>query len=129
LPLGKVPLHPQGADPKGFHVYPKMTPVDTVAAQYARKARMVILDARAPTDYAQQHIAGAVSVPFYDPSPYLDALPKDAWLVCYCGCPHAASGQLARKLLDAGFTKVTVLDERLGDWQQKGHPVRSGESP
>ena len=126
IPLGKVPLHPKGPEPVGFEVFPKFTKVDIVAREYQRKAKLVLLDARPPPDYAREHIAGAVSVPFYDPSPYLDKLPKDAWMVAYCGCPHAESGALAQRLLAAGFTKVTVLDEGLWDWKQKGHPMRAG---
>jgi cytochrome c oxidase cbb3-type subunit III len=129
IPLGPVPLHAHGPEPRGFHALPDMTSVDVVARELARGARMVLLDARAPSDYKQSHIAGAVSVPFYDPSPYLEALPKDAWLVCYCGCPHAESGSLAKQLKQVGFRKVTVLDEGLGVWSEKGHPVRSGLEP
>jgi rhodanese-related sulfurtransferase len=82
---------------------------------------MVLLDARVPSDYEQEHIQGAVSVPFYDPSPYLAALPKSAWMVCYCACPHAESGVLAEKLQAAGFKKVTVLAEGLYGWSGKGY--------
>ena len=106
-----------------------MTPVETVHAQLERGARMALLDARVPTDYAQMHIQGAVSVPFYDPSPYLHALPKNAWLVCYCGCPHAEAGALAEKLLNAGFRKVTVLDEGLPMWVERGYPLQPGTQP
>jgi cytochrome c oxidase cbb3-type subunit 3/ubiquinol-cytochrome c reductase cytochrome c subunit len=106
-----------------------MTSVDVVAAEYKRKAKMVILDARVPSDYENVHIAGAVSVPFYDPDPYFKDLPKSAWLVCYCGCPHAESGTLARKLSAAGFSNVTVLDEGLFDWIDKGHPISHGRAP
>jgi cytochrome c oxidase cbb3-type subunit 3/ubiquinol-cytochrome c reductase cytochrome c subunit len=129
LPLGPVPLNPRGPEPKGFTVHPGTTSVDIVNAELTRGAKMAILDARAPSDYAAQHIAGAVSVPFYDPAPYLDKLPKSAWLVCYCSCPHAESGQLAQKLLAAGFKKVTVLNEGLGVWSSKKYPVTTGEAP
>jgi cytochrome c oxidase cbb3-type subunit 3/ubiquinol-cytochrome c reductase cytochrome c subunit len=129
IPLGPVPLNPKGPEPKGFKPFPAMTSVDVVAAEYKRKAKMVIIDARVPSDYENVHIAGAVSVPFYDPDPYFDELPKSAWLVCYCGCPHAESGTLARKLAAAGFTKVTVLDEGLFDWIDKGHAVSHGRAP
>ena len=84
---------------------------------------------RARHAWCVSHIRGAVSVPFYDPSPYLAALPRDAWLVCYCGCPHAESGSLARQLQEAGFRKVTVLDEGLSVWGEKGHPLSSGLTP
>jgi len=129
LPMGPVPLNPRGPEPQGFRPQPATAPADLVKAQLDRGARMGILDARAPSDYTNEHIAGAVSVPFYDPEPYVAALPKNAWLVCYCACPHAESGQLASKLAAKGFTKVTVLDEGLGVWKMKKYPTRTGLEP
>ena len=129
LALGPVPLHPKGPEPRGFTVHPGTTGVDLVKAELDRGAKMGILDARAPSDYINEHITGAVSVPFYDPTPYLDKLPKNAWLVCYCACPHAESGQLAQKLLAAGFKKVTVLNEGLLVWRSKQYPTSKGERP
>ena len=126
IPLGRVPLHPKGPEPLGFNVHPKMTSADVIKAQLDRGARMVVLDARAPSDYMNEHITGAVSVPFYEPEPYFAGLPKSSWLVCYCGCPHAESGQLAQKLLANGFTKVTVLDEGLGFWKTKKYGTHTG---
>lgn len=129
LPLGPVPLNPNGPEPNGFKVASGFVSADVVAAELRRGARMAILDARAPPDYTGEHIAGAVSVPFYDPDPYVSALPKDAWLVCYCGCPHAESGQLAQKLRGKGFTKVTVIDEGLRYWVTKKYATRAGTLP
>jgi cytochrome c oxidase cbb3-type subunit 3 len=129
IPLGLTPLHPHGPEPAGFHAYPEMTSVDMVKAQLDRGARMGVLDARAPSDYLIGHIAGAVSVPFYDPDPYLASLPKNAWLVCYCACPHAESGQLARKLATSGFAKVTVLDEGFIVWRARNYPTHDGPDP
>ena len=129
IPLGPVPLNPRGPEPVGFHLSPATTPADLVKAQLDRGAKMALLDARAPSDYASEHIVGAVSVPFYDPDPYVSALPRDAWLVCYCACPHAESGQLAKKLLDKGFGKVTVLDEGLGVWRSKKYGTHTGWDP
>jgi cytochrome c oxidase cbb3-type subunit 3 len=129
LALGPVPLNPKGPEPVGFKTFPAATPAETVKKELDRHAKMAILDARAPSDYTNDHIAGAVSVPFYDPDPYIEALPKDAWLVCYCSCPHAESGQLAQKLVSKGFSKVTVLDEGLGFWRSKKYETRSGADP
>jgi cytochrome c oxidase cbb3-type subunit III len=129
LPLGPVPLNPRGPEPVGFRTTPLTTPADAIKAQLDRGARMGILDARAPSDYLNEHIAGAVSVPFYDPDPYVAQLPKDAWLVCYCSCPHAESGTLAQKLAAKGFTKVTVLDEGLGIWKARKYATRVGLDP
>jgi rhodanese-related sulfurtransferase len=124
-----VPLNPRGPEPKDFRVQPASTPADVVKAQLDHGARMALLDARAPSDYVSEHISGALSVPFYDPTPYIHLLPKDVWYVCYCACPHAESGQLAQKLAAAGFTKVTVLDEGIGVWRQRGYGTHSGMDP
>jgi cytochrome c oxidase cbb3-type subunit 3 len=129
LPLGPVPIHPRGPEPIGFAAKGAPTPIEVIKAQLDRGARMALLDARAPSDYVNEHIAGAVSVPFYEPQPYFAALPKDAWLVCYCACPHAESFQLAQKLLAKGFTKVTVLDEGLPVWRSRKYPTHSGMDP
>jgi cytochrome c oxidase cbb3-type subunit 3 len=129
IPLGPVPLNPKGPEPAGFRPYPETTSADQIKAQLDRHARMALLDARAPSDYTGEHIAGAVSVPFYDPDPYFDALPKNAWLVCYCACPRAESGTLAQKLQAKGFTKVTVLAEGIGFWRSKQYGTHTGVDP
>jgi len=129
LPLPKLPQNPKGRDPRGFRKHPETTPLDVVYREMKAGARLALLDARAPSDYLREHIKGAASVPYYDPSPYLDKLPKDTWLVSYCSCPHAESKTLAQKLLNAGFEKVTVLDEGIGAWRAKGHPVVSEDPP
>jgi mono/diheme cytochrome c family protein/rhodanese-related sulfurtransferase len=128
LPLGQVPLNPRGREPTGFRPG-TTTPADVVKAALSQGARMAFLDARAPSDYINEHIAGAVSVPFYDPAPYLPRLPKDVWYVCYCACPHAESGQLAAKLGAAGYKKVTILDEGIGVWHARGYGTRTGLDP
>jgi cytochrome c oxidase cbb3-type subunit 3/ubiquinol-cytochrome c reductase cytochrome c subunit len=129
IPLGPVPLNPSGPEPIGFKAWPGTTPADVIKAQMDRHVRVVLLDARAPSDYTYEHLAGAVSVPFYDPDPYFAALPKDVWLVAYCACPHAESGQLAQRLTSKGFKKVTVLDEGLGFWKSKGYGTSKGLAP
>ncbi len=129
IPLGPVPLNPKGPEPIGFLTYPQNTPADVVKKQLDRGARMAILDARAPSDYSNSHIKGAVSVPFYDPAPYFDKLPKDSWLVCYCSCPHAESGMLAAALQKQGFKKVTVIAEGLPAWASRSYGTSTGTEP
>lgn len=129
IPLGPVPLNPNGPEPVGFQRQPQTTKAEVIKRELDRGAKLAFLDARAPSDYTNEHISGAVSVPFYDPDQYFAGLPRDAWLVCYCSCPHAESGQLASKLVAHGFTKVTVLDEGLGFWRNKGYGTHSGIDP
>jgi cytochrome c oxidase cbb3-type subunit 3/ubiquinol-cytochrome c reductase cytochrome c subunit len=129
LPLGTVVIHPHGPEPVGFVATPQTTHLDVVKAQLDAGARMALLDARAQSDYINEHIVDSVSVPFFDADTYLSQLPKDVWLVCYCSCPHAESGQLAQKLLQSGFAKVTVLDEGLRLWKAKGYATHTGFEP
>lgn len=129
IPLGPVPLNPKGPEPVGFRMHPQTTGADIVHHELERGAKMALLDARAPSDYLNDHIKGAVSVPFYDPDPYFAGLPRDAWLVCYCACPHAESSTLAAKLIAKGFKKVTVLDEGLGVWRTKKYGTKTGIDP
>jgi cytochrome c oxidase cbb3-type subunit 3/ubiquinol-cytochrome c reductase cytochrome c subunit len=126
IPLGPVPLNPKGPEPNGFKPFPATTSADVIKAELDKKAKMALLDARAPSDYVNEHITGAVSVPFYDPDPYVADLPKDAWLVCYCSCPHAESRGLAQALMSKGFAKVTVLDEGLPYWKSRGYGTERG---
>ena len=129
IPLGPVPLNAGGPEPEGFQAQPLTTKATIIKRELDRGARLALLDARAPSDYTNDHIAGAVSVPFYDPDQYFSQLPKDTWLVAYCSCPHAESGTLASKLVAAGFKKVTVLDEGLGFWHRQGYATHAGIDP
>lgn len=126
--VGPVVLNPGGPDP-GFVDGQRYTPADVVHAALARGAAMAFVDARAPSDYVAGHIAGATNVPFYQVALYRDALPKDFWIVAYCGCPHAESGIVHDDLKAHGFTKVTVLDEGYYVWRDRGYPVRQGAAP
>lgn len=118
-PAGPAPSLPDG----------RFVSVDVVQAALMSGARLVLADARAPTDYVAQHIEKAISVPFYEADKYLDKLPRDATIVAYCGCPHAASGALADQLEAKGFSGVKVLDEGYYVWRDRGYPVKAGVAP
>ncbi len=122
-------LDPAGPDAAFDDVGPSFVPAARVNEAMARRARLVVLDARPPADYVASHVLGAQSMPFYAVDARVDALPKDVWIVTYCGCPHAESGALAQALRSRGFTKVRVLDEGFAHWQATGYPVRSGAAP
>ena len=103
--------------------------VEALHAALDRGERLLLADARTPSDYVAMHIEGAVSVPFYEPQKYVDRLPTDVTLVAYCGCPHAASGSLVDKLAQRGYTRLKVLDEGYFAWRDKGYALRAGVSP
>lgn len=106
----------------------RFVPVDTVKAALDAGRRMVLLDARPPSDYSRAHIAHAISAPFYETADYAAQIPKDAPVVTYCGCPHAESGVAADTLRARGYTTF-VLDEGFTVWRERGYPVRGGPRP
>lgn len=125
--LGSVVLNPGGPEPN-FDPAADFVPADLVKAELDRGATMVIADARAPSDYVAMHVRGAVSVPFYQVASYAPEVPKERFVVTYCACPHAISGQ-ARDAFRALGYRSSVLDEGVLVWRDRGYPVRGGASP
>lgn len=126
--LKNVVLNPKGPQPD-FKEGADFVPVDTVKKELDRGASMIILDARAPGDYALMHVAGAISVPFYTVNDYAAQIPKDRWILTYCACPHAASVKARDALRALGYKRVAVLDEGINVWRDRGYPVRGSAKP
>lgn len=116
-------INPDGGAPDFSTGGDRFISVADVFAAYDGGAKLMMLDARPPCDYVEEHITGAVSVPFYDGASYVDQLPTDDWIVTYCACPHAEASALYDVLVGAGLTKVKVLDEGLPLWIENGHPT------
>lgn len=96
---------------------------DAVAAQ----SRIILLDARPTSDWLIERLPGALPVPYYDIEPIIARLPRDGtWIVAYCGCPHAASGEVIDALREAGFENTAVLDEGVYHWIEEGYPTEEG---
>lgn len=127
--LGQVVQHPGGQTPAFAAQSGRYLPAADLKAALDAGAKMAILDARPPADYPAFHLPGAVSTPFYAVANYLAQLPTDTWIVTYCACPHAESGQAADVLLAHGFTTVKVLDEGILFWKVQGYPLSTGITP
>ena len=91
----------------------------------------VFVDAREAPEYAEGHIAGALSVPFDD------AVAKPALLepfkkmgkplILYCsGGDCELSKDLARNMLADGIRKVLVFTDGMPAWKAAGYPVETG---
>lgn len=123
--LKNVVLNPRGKQP-GFPENVDYIKVDVVKAELDKGASMIIVDARAPGDYALMHVAGAISVPFYMVEQYAKEIPEDRYILTYCACPHAASVKARDALRGLGYKRVAVLDEGINVWRDRGYPVRGG---
>lgn len=106
---------------------PRFVSIDQVAKAMAAKQRMILVDARPPSDWMRMHATGAVSIPYHDLK-RLGDLPKDGtWIIAYCACPHHLSGIVVDELRKRGYTHTAVLDEGIIEWQRRDYPVVAAE--
>lgn len=91
--------------------------------QWIDQDAVTLVDVREPSEYAAQHIPGAVLVPLSRFSPAQIPVVQDKKLVLYCRSGNR-SGQAAQRLLQAGFEDVTHLSGGLPDWVEKGFPLQ-----
>ena len=123
-PTGIEPLvlNPRGKDPTFTARDDRFVGVDQVNAALAAKRRMIIIDARPPSEWRRVHVTGAVSIPYHDMK-RLAEVPKDVWAVAYCACPHHLSGDVVNELIRLGHKRALVLDEGINEWHRRGYPV------
>jgi rhodanese-related sulfurtransferase len=91
----------------------------------------LFVDAREAPEYAEGHIAGALSVPFDEAvkNPALLEPFKKAGkpLILYCsGGDCELSKDLARNMLAEGIRKVLVFTDGLPAWKAAGYPMEAG---
>ena len=120
---GPIVLNPKGQAPAFTMREDRYVGIDQVAKALQEKRRLIIADARAPSDYLNLHIAGAISTPHYDKKA-LDDLPNDGtWVVAYCACPHHASGEVVDALRAKKYPHTAVMDEGILFWKDHGYPL------
>ena len=97
--------------------------VEQVKQALDEKRKMVIIDARAPSDWMRVHIPGAVSIPYHDMK-RLSEIPNDGtWILAYCACPHHLSGDVVNELRKRGYKHAAILDEGILEWHRRHYPV------
>jgi cytochrome c oxidase cbb3-type subunit 3 len=116
-------IHPRGKTPDFSLRDGRFVSAEQVKRALADKRRLILIDARSPSDWIQFHIPGAVPIPYYD-ADKLDRVPKDGtWVVAYCACPHHASGEVVDALRRRGYPNTAVLDEGILFWRRSGYPL------
>jgi cytochrome c oxidase cbb3-type subunit 3 len=116
-------IHPEGAAPDFSLRDGRFVSAEQVQQALEAKRRMILIDARSPSDWLQFHIPGAVPIPYYDTAK-LDRIPSDdTWVVAYCACPHHASGEIVDALRRRGRTHTAVLDEGILFWRRTGYAL------
>lgn len=125
LLLGLALLGPSGAQAQQFPV----ATAEHVKAWIDNHRKMAIVDSRNPDEYAQAHIAGALSIPAEQMRDQAARLPRDKGLpiVFYCrgtGCTLSRSA--AAVAAELGHTYLLIYQAGMPDWLLKGYPIEKG---
>lgn len=90
-----------------------------------RKGEVIVLDVRAPAEYAAGHIKGARSVPLAELEQALGTLPRDQEIVAYCRGAYCGLSDKAAALLRSKGYRATSIHDGIVDWKEAGLPVAS----
>ncbi len=122
--LDRLIINPTGRTPEFTLREDRYVPAADVVRALEEHRRLVILDARAASDWSVNHIVGALPFPFYNIEEMASHLPRDGtWILAYCACPHAASGHVVDELRRRHFTHTAVIDEGVAFWASHGYPM------
>jgi cytochrome c oxidase cbb3-type subunit III len=115
-------------NPKGKHAKFTLRDGRFVSSEQVKNAleakqRIVLIDARATSDWIQFHIPGAIPLPYHERDK-LERIPNDGtWVVAYCACPHHASGEVVDALRAKKYANTAVMDEGILFWKDRGFPL------
>ena len=87
---------------------------------------VMALDVRPLAEYAQGHIADALSIPFDQLEARLAELPADREIVAYCRGPYCLFAHDALALLTARGYRARRLEEGYPEWRAARLPVATG---
>jgi len=101
------------------------------AADLFAAGQAVFVDARSPEEYEAGHIAGALSVPLYDPASDMIweslAVSPVADVVVYCSADLCQDSLiLARRVSRLGWRNAKVYVGGWLEWRDAGLPVEAG---
>ncbi len=88
--------------------------------------RPVVVDVRSPSirKLDPRFIPGALAMDMAEIDQRLEQLPADRDIIFYCTCPNEASAaQVAKKLIELGYTRVRPLHGGLDAWLAAGYEV------
>lgn len=95
--------------------------------------KALFADARSVSDFEENHIRGAVSLPEHEMEIWMNDLMSnvmpDTLIITYCDGSHCALAEhLAEKLAMAGFTNVFYIMNGLGNWMDNRLPTEGAVS-
>jgi rhodanese-related sulfurtransferase len=82
-------------------------------------AKMMVIDARDPEQFAKGHIPGAINMDWRQVLAKRNTIPKDKSVLIYCNT-GTLSAQAGFALRVAGWENVRILQGGMQEWQAKG---------
>ena len=82
-------------------------------------AKMMVIDARDATQYAKEHIPGAVNIEWRQVLAKSGDIPKNKPVLIYCNT-GTLSAQAGFALRVSGWENVRILQGGLSEWKSKG---------
>jgi len=108
------------------YVYePKLISAPDLKKLIAEKSKdFVIVDTAAALIFEEQHIPGAVNLPYAPMLPQPLTLPRTKTLVIYCACnAEEESRDTAKKLTEFGYQNIKVLKGGWFGWLDLGYEI------
>jgi rhodanese-related sulfurtransferase len=103
------------------------TTVDAIKARLDRGERFLLVDVREESEYARDHLPGAVHLGKGVLERDIEARVPDtgAEIVLYCGGGFR-SALAADNLGKMGYTNIVSMDGGIREWRDKGYPLTAG---
>jgi len=91
---------------------------DLLLGFLADNSTLMLIDARSPEEFVEQHLPGAINVPLETVNANVELLPEDKMkpIVVYCRSGKRA-GLLKNELVARGYTDVQVLPSEQIFWE------------
>lgn len=84
----------------------------------------IIIDARDEGSYKNEHIKGALNIPYGDFDKKYKSIPKDKKIIVYCSCPSEhTSGLEVQKFNEKKVKNVYALTGGTKAWKEAGYPM------
>ncbi|MBX3287986.1 MAG: rhodanese-like domain-containing protein [Acidobacteria bacterium] len=84
----------------------------------------VFIDTHSKVMFDNEHIKGAINIPFNEMESHIDLVPKGKKIIAYCSCPaENTSAAVGHFLLEKGFSNVYALVGGNNAWKTAGHPM------
>jgi len=112
-------------------VFERLKHVDAQKAMVLMKnPEVLVVDARDEPDFRQEHIPGAISLPYHGFSAdfpwFSESVAKDRPLLIYCyGTDCGLSARVGKRLLVYGYTDITILRKGIAGWKAANLPLET----